>query len=348
MTTRTAPRPLRAPAPAAPRAPRIRPRAGLAIAALGAVLVGLALVALATGDYPLTPGQAAAALVDGDAPGALIVQEWRAPRVLAAAAFGAALGVSGAVFQSLTRNALGSPDVIGFATGSYTGVLVAGTVLGAGYAATATGALVGGLGAAVVVYLLAYRRGASGLRLIVVGIGVTAFLHSVNTWLLLRAQTEIAMEASIWASGSLSLLGWDEVAPAVVLLAALVPVIAALSGPLRQLELGDDAARAHGVRVEPARAGLLVAGVALVAVVTASAGPIAFVALAAPQIAHRLVRGAGLPLVASALVGAVVLLTADLVGQHLLPVGVPVGMVTVVVGGAYLLVLLVRESRRRG
>jgi iron complex transport system permease protein len=327
---------------------RLQRREALVGAALAVAIVVLALVALGTGDFPLTVPEVirAMALPDGSF-ASTIVLEWRLPRVLAALAFGAALGVAGAVFQSLTRNPLGSPDVIGFSTGSYTGALVVTTLAGATFLPTAVGALAGGLGTALVVYLLAYRGGVQGFRLIITGIAVTAVLHGVNTFLLLKAGTEVAMAASIWGAGSLALVGWDRALPAFVALLVLAPAILLLSAPLRQLELGDDAARAHGVRAEPTRLALLVLGVALTAVVTAAAGPIAFVALAAPQIARRLTRSAGLPLVPAGLTGGLLLLAADFAAQHALPGTVPVGIVTVVVGGLYLIALLVREAGRR-
>jgi iron complex transport system permease protein len=323
-------------------------RRGLLVGtALVVALVLGSLLALGSGDYPLSPTEVIGALFSGDGFAHTIVVNWRLPRVAAALAFGAALGVSGAMFQSLTSNPLGSPDVIGFSTGSYTGALIALTVVGNGVLATSIGALAGGLVTALVVYLLAYRNGVAGFRLIIVGIAVTALLTAFNTWLLLRAQLEVAMSASIWGTGSISLVGWDQLVPGLGFLAVLVPLVMVLSRPLRQLELGDDTARSHGVRAEPARLAILVVGVALTATVTATSGPIVFVALAAPQIAQRLVRSAGLPLVASALTGALVLLIADYVAQHLLPGGqVPVGIVTVCVGGVYLLWLLVSDRKR--
>jgi iron complex transport system permease protein len=323
-------------------------RQAVVVALLALAIVVLSLVALATGDYPLSVAEVVAAIVATDGGfDTTIVLEWRLPRVLVALVFGAALAVSGAIFQSLTRNPLGSPDIIGFATGSYTGALVALTLVGTSYVSISAGAIVGGLLTALVVYLLAYRRGIQGFRLIIVGIAMTAMLHGVNTWLLLRAQVEVAMAASIWEAGSISLVDWTQALPAFVALAVLLVGVLVLSGGMRQLEIGDDAARAHGLRVEPTRLALLVIGVLLTAVVTASSGPIVFVALAAPQIASRLSRSAGLPLVASALTGAFLLLSADLVAQHVLPSAVPVGIVTVVIGGIYLIALLVRQARRR-
>ncbi|KQO79939.1 iron ABC transporter permease [Frigoribacterium sp. Leaf263] len=321
-------------------------RRGVATLTLAGVALVVALVALGIGDYPLSPLEVVRALTGTDGFASTIVLEWRLPRVLAALVFGAALGASGAIFQSLTRNPLGSPDVIGFSTGAYTGAIIV-IVSGASSSlGTAGGALAGGLATALAVYLLAYRGGVPGLRLIIVGIGVTALLHSVNSWLLLRAQSEVALTASFWGAGSLALVGWSQLVPALVLLAVLTPLVVALSRPLRQLELGDDAARSHGLRAEGSRLAVVVVGVALTAVVTASTGPIAFVALAAPQLARRLVRSAGVPLVAGAVTGAVLLLVADLVAQHIASSPVPVGLVTLVIGGVYLITLLVGESRR--
>jgi iron complex transport system permease protein len=308
----------------------------------------LGVVAMCTGSLHLSPLQVLDAIRDLGAgyPRYVVLHE-RLPRIVVALVFGAALGLSGAVFQSLTRNPLGSPDVIGFSTGAYTGALVVITLIGTASGTVALGALVGGVGTALLVYALAWRGGVAGFRLIIVGIAVTGLLASVNTYLLLRAKLEVAVAAATWGAGSLNLLTWSDVWPALVLVAVLVPVVALLSGPLRQLELGDDAARAHGVPVEPARLSLVVVAVALTAAVTAVAGPIAFVALSAPQVAHRLCRSAGLPLLASALTGAFLLLVADFAAQHWLPQVLPVGVVTVVVGGLYLLWLLANEARRR-
>ena len=348
--TPSGPRPTPASPGVGPRLPRSWRSTGgrrrTATLTLVVVAVVVAIVALGIGDYPLSPPEVVRALFGGDGFASTIVLNWRLPRVLAALVFGAALGVSGAIFQSLTRNPLGSPDVIGFSTGAYTGAIVVIVTGAASSLGTAVGALAGGLVTALVVYVLAYRRGVHGLRLIIVGIGVTALLHSVNSWLLLRAQNEVALTASFWGAGSLALVGWQQLVPALVLLAVLTPLVMGLSRPLRQLELGDDTARSHGLRAEPTRLALVVVGVALTAVVTASTGPIAFVALAAPQLARRLVRSAGVPLVAGGLVGGVLLLVADLVAQHVAADPVPVGLVTLVIGGVYLITLLVSESRR--
>lgn len=318
-----------------------------------AVLIALTLTvtawSLTLGDYPLSLHEVWLALVgDPDAGFArTAVVEWRLPRALAAAVFGAALGAAGAVFQSLTRNPLASPDVIGFSAGAYTGAIIVIVVIHGTYLQLVGGAFVGGIATAAVVYLLAWRRGVQGFRLIIIGIGVSAMLGSVNTWLLMNARLEVAIRAAVWGTGSLNGVGWEQVLWGGAGVLALLVALLALGSALRQLELGDDMARATGVRAEPVRLAAVVLGVGLTAVVTAAAGPITFVALAAPQVARRLARTPGVTLAPAAAMGAFMLAAADVVAQHLLPVGMPVGVVTVVGGGAFLVWLIIREARRR-
>lgn len=314
------------------------------------VLAGLAagLFALATGDFTLGVGQVLQAFTgDADTLTRTVVLDWRLPRVLSALLFGAALGMSGGIFQSLTRNPLGSPDIIGFNTGAYTGALLVILTVGGSYLQIALGALAGGIVTALTVYLLAFRKGSQGFRLIIVGIGVSAMLASLNQWLILRAELEVSMAAAVWGAGSLNGISWEQAAPAAAVVLVVSVAAMAVSRRMRMLELGDDAARALGVRTEPTRVLLMVLGVALTAAVTAVAGPIAFVALAAPQLARRLTRSAGITLLPSALVGAVLLSASDLAAQRLFaPIQLPVGVVTVCIGGIYLVWLLAREARK--
>ncbi|WP_085512305.1 FecCD family ABC transporter permease [Plantibacter flavus] len=319
----------------------------LVCAAVVLAIVVAAIAGLALGDYPLTTDEVIGVLtgrVDGLA--RTVVLDWRLPRVLAAIGFGAALGVSGAIFQTLTRNPLASPDIIGLANGSFTGMLVALLLLGGSWPTLMAGSLLGGLAAAVAIFLLALRQGLSGFRFIVVGIGVSAMLAAFNSWLLLRADLDVALFAAAWGAGTLNTATATVVWPSLACLVVLFAILPFAARPLRQLELGDDVAAATGVRLTRERAILIGLAVALVSAVTAVAGPIAFIALAAPQIARRLTRSPGIPLVATGLVGGLLLLASDLVAQHLIPLTVPVGVVTVVVGGLYLTQLLLRERRR--
>jgi len=330
---------------------RVPVRVVVVSAVLLAVATAVALVAITVGDYPLSLGDVATALTGGGEPFArMIVLEWRLPIAIAALLFGALLGVGGAIFQSLTRNPLGSPDVIGFDAGSYTAVVVTMLVLGTrGYWPVAVAAVVGGLVTALVVYVLAYRRGLQGFRLIVVGIGVSAVLGSVNSYLVTRADVDDAMAVGFWGAGSVARVTWASLTPSLLIGAGVVLAAALLARELRRLELGDDAAVTQGGRPGAARLGLVVTGVATVALVTAAAGPIAFVALVAPQLARRLTRSPGVSLLAAAGMGAVVLTAAHLltltIAQAYRPV--PIGLVTVCLGGLYLIWLLIHEARRQ-
>ncbi|WP_266031811.1 FecCD family ABC transporter permease [Brucella intermedia] len=317
---------------------------GLLLAVLS---LGVAALSLSSGKYPVPLIDVLGALIGrGDDMVRMIVVEWRLPRVALAFLLGAALAMSGAIFQSLTRNPLGSPDIIGFSAGSYTGALVVILLLSGGYYETAAGALIGGIVTAMAVYLLAYRRGVHGFRLIVVGIGVAAMLSAFNAWMIREADLQVAMSAAIWGAGSLNGLGFEQMVPVVVALSVIAPLTLLLSRPMRQLEMGDDVARASGVNANRTRLALMVLGVALTAIVTAAAGPISFIALAAPQIARRLTRAAGVALIPSALTGGLLLLAADWAAQHAFGVQLPVGVMTVSIGGFYFIWLLIREGRK--
>lgn len=329
---------------------RFARRAIIVAASLILVIIALALWGLTLGSFELSiPEVVQVLLGGGDGPAQKVVLEWRGPRILAAIVFGCLLGISGAIFQSLTRNPLGSPDIIGFNAGSYTGVVVM-LMLGiSGYAATVTAAVLGGLAAAAIVYFLAFRQGMSGMRLILVGIAISAFLGGINQWFTVKADVDEALRAAVWGAGTLSLADTTSVAFGSIVLLLVIIALPLAQQQMRRLELGDDTAAALGIPVERTKLLLVLLGVVTTAVVTATAGPIAFVALAAPQIGRRLRgRGTSVDVTSAALVGAVVLLGSDLVAQHALPdLLLPVGAVTVCIGGLYLLWLLIVEGRRK-
>ncbi len=282
----------------------------------------------------------------GDADAFFIVNTLRLPRALTAILVGAAFGLSGAVFQSLARNPLASPDIIGVNAGAAAAAVLVIVVVGGTASEVALGALAGALVTAIAIYLLAYRRGVTGYRLVLVGIGVTAMLSSVTSYLLTRAEIFQAQRATVWLTGSLNARGWEHVRPVTWALALLLPLTLGLGRQLRALQLGDDAARGLGTRVETARVGLIVSAVGLAAVATASAGPVAFVALVSPQIARRLVRGGTPALGSAALCGAALMLLSDLVARRLFaPTELPVGVITAVLGAPYLIWLLARANR---
>jgi iron complex transport system permease protein len=307
----------------------------------------VAIASLMSGTYPIPAIQVVRTLLGTeDDTLRMIVVEWRLPRVALAFLLGACLGMSGAIFQSLTRNPLGSPDIIGFSAGSYTGALIVILLFSGGYYETAAGALVGGVATASLVYVLAWHRGIPGFRLIIVGIGVAAMLGALNAWMIREADLQVAMSAAIWGEGSLNGLGVEQLIPVMLAVVILLPTTLLFSRPLRQMEMGDDVARASGVDVNRSRLILMVLGVALTAIVTAAAGPISFIALVAPQIVRRLTRSAGPTLGTSGLAGGLLLLIADWAAQHALGVQLPVGVMTVSIGGLYFLFLLLREGRK--
>jgi iron complex transport system permease protein len=345
---------------AGPVSARVEPRVLVVTVGLAVAALAVGFVALARGATWSPPGDVLAAFVGGGR-SPVVILEWRLPRVVGGIVFGAALGLAGAVVQNLTRNALGSPDVIGLDAGAYTGALIVLTTAGTAGAlvgvSLAVAAVTGGLLTAAVVLALAADRGAgggavgtgrTGLRLVVVGIAVNAVLVALNAWIVMRAELEVAIAGSGWNAGSLNGVDWAQVGPAVAIVVLLAGVLALLAPSLHQQGLGDDLAAASGVDLRVLWFAALAAGVGASAVVTAVAGPILFVALAAPQVGRRLAGAAGVPLAPAAATGALMLVGADLLAQVLLaPAALPVGVVTTAVGGAYLIWLLAREVPRR-
>jgi iron complex transport system permease protein len=326
---------------------RVPTRAVAVTIGLAAATTAVFVWSLTVGDYPVPVGKVVATLLGDDTGGnAFIVRSLRLPRGLTALLVGAAFGLSGAVFQRLVRNPLASPDVVGINAGAavaacYVVVVVHGTTT-----QVAAGATIGALVSALALYALAYRRGVSGYRIVLVGIGITAVLTALTNYLLTEAQVIEVQRAFLWLTGSLNGRSWDHVRPVSFALAALVPVTLGLSRQLRLLEMGDDIARGLGGRVEATRGALLLSGALLAATGTAAAGPVGFIALAAPQIARRLVGGRSLALVPAGVCGALLMVTADLVGRRIFaPTELPVGVVTGVVGAPYLLYLLARSNR---
>lgn len=321
---------------------------------LAVLAVVLAVAGAGMGDYPLSPAEVLAVIAGGGEDAhRVVVWDLRLPRVATGLLVGLALGASGAMTQSMARNPLASPDVLGITAGASAGAVAYIVATGAGIGGFTVrppgplvplAALAGGVVAAAAVYLLAWRAGVHGLRLVLVGIGLSALLGSVTSWLLVASAVTDAGRATLWLTGSLASTHWPVVLPLLVtvVVAGAVAMVAAFT--LRALRLGEDSSISLGVRVQQARAVLVLVAVALAAVAVAAAGPIVFVALAAPQVAMRLMRAPGPPVVAGALTGAVLVLAADLIARVVLPVELPVGIVTAVLGAPYLLYLLARRS----
>ncbi|MEV4876354.1 FecCD family ABC transporter permease [Streptomyces cyaneofuscatus] len=333
------------------------------------LLAGLfLLVSLCVGAYPVTVPEVARALFHGtgDRLAVHFVNQERLPQALLAILAGCALGVSGAIFQSVSRNALASPDVIGFNSGAATGAILVIVLSGGAAASVAAGAVAGGLATALVVSVLASRGGLHGIRLVLIGLGVTAMLGSVNSYLLTRSSLNDAQNAHIWLVGTLNGRGWSSVQTMAAALTVLLPLALLFGGRLRMMELGDDLATGLGVRVNRSRLALTVLGIGLCGVAVASAGPIPFIALAAPQIAVMVSRSPGVSLLSAGAVGAGLLSAAHLASSQFFTFLVwadgrigwlqvveesqrnnllPVGVTTAVLGGVHLAWVL---FKRRG
>ncbi|MEO5320580.1 iron chelate uptake ABC transporter family permease subunit [Arthrobacter sp. CC3] len=296
-------------------------------------------------------------------PGAsFIVMENKLPRAVIGTMIGAGFGLAGALFQTMLRNPLASPDVIGISYGASAAAVTAIVVFGASGAVVSGAALAGALGVAALIYAISRggslgsggsgggnRGNAAGSRLILAGVGIAAALHAVVSFLMTRADIRTAADALVWLNGSLNSASWDRAGVLSLALVVLVPAVAALSGPLRILELGDDAAAGLGIRVGFTRLAVVVVAVALAAVATAAAGPVAFVAFLAGPIARRFTAKASLP--ASAFVGALIVLAADYFAANIAPLlldgtVLPVGVVTGALGAPFLLWLLVTSNRK--
>lgn len=324
-----------------------RPRAVAVVS--GAVVLSLVVLVLSMvlGKIGIPFGE----LADVLAGGGTKMQHWsvfsnRLPRGLVALGAGAALGISGAIFQSVTRNPLGSPDIIGLNAGAAAGAAIV-TLMLPGILPAPVGALIGGALAVGLVLLGAGRGFHAPHRMVVLGIGVSAMALAVVQLAVTRTRREQAQEMAAWLNGSLSAQDWDDVVlvgAAIVLFGALALTV---SRGLHVIEMGDDAALALGVRAQRVRLAAVGIGVVLAAAAVVVCGPVAFVALVAPQVARRVTGSSGPGLVAAGAAGALLMITADVVAlyQPWFP-AMPVGILTAGIGGVYLTVLLTQEWRR--
>ena len=328
---------------------RYRTRTLVTVLALMTLACLLAGVQLTTGTFRLSVPEVLDAMFGHqiDLRTRRIVLGIRLPRVLTAILVGASLGMAGTVFQSITRNPLGSPDVIGFTTGAATGAIVQIILFNAGAYQTALAAAVAGMATALGVFLLAHQgQSAGGHRLVLIGIGVGATLSGVNTMLVVMGDLDQALAAQVWLAGSLNARSWSNVGPAALGFVVFAPVAMMQARRLTIMEMGDDMAYQLGVNVERTRLVVVVSAVGLTSVATAAAGPIAFVALAAPHLSKALTGSRTLPIFTSAVMGAALVSAADLISiavsdQLLIPIGVATGFL----GGLYLLAIVVLNRR---
>lgn len=325
---------------------RQRRRALLVSAVCVGALAVLATIALTTGEVEMPVGTALRAAAGiGDPGTAYIVQEFRAPRLVAGVIAGAGLATAGAVLQRLFRNPLASPDVMGVTGGASFGAVLI-LAFGAAQTLIPLGALAGGLFAGLLLVVLGRRAGLPVTRLVLVGLAVQAGLAAAVNLLVVRFPRELASSATQWTAGSLYGRTWPEVEGAAIATVLVLTALGLQYRSLTVLDLGDESAGTLGVAVSSVRLRLLVTAVALAALAAALTGPVSFVALAVPHLVRMIAgRPTGATLVATGLAGATLLVGCDLIAQHALPIeGLPVGVVTATVGAPWLLILMLRES----
>ncbi|WP_234361626.1 iron chelate uptake ABC transporter family permease subunit [Plantactinospora sp. BB1] len=324
----------------------VRHRPLLVGGVLVVLLAAAVVLALSLGTPYVAPQDVLASLLGTGTRYDLVVLELRLPRVVLAVAVGAVFGIAGTLIQTVARNPLASPDVIGVSQGAGLAATVALTT-GASAALIAPAALAGGLLAAVAVLLLGLRHGLAAQRFVLAGVAVAVALRALTEVVMLSADPIDGIRAQIWLVGTLAGKGWTEAAYLGVTLLVLLPVLAWAGWALNGSALDDDTARGIGLRPVARRVGLATTGVLAAAMVTAQVGAVDFVALAAPQMARRLVRAERPPLFCAALVGALLVVLADLAGRRLFaPTQLPAGVLTAALGGPYLIYLLLRGRRK--
>ena len=319
------------------------------MAVLAACLLAGVLLTLMLGQS-FTPLTTVLRILGGaEVPGAgFTVRELRLPRAVVSVLVGACFGLGGIAFQTMLRNPLASPDIIGISTGASTGAVFAIVVLSLSGPAVSMVAIAAGLGVALLIYTLSWRQGVTGGRLILIGIGLAAMLQSVTAYLLMRAPSWTLQEALRWLTGSVNGVQLDQALPLLTALLLFGGLLLSRQRDLETLRMGDDLAAGLGVRLAVTRVIVVITAVALVAFATAVSGPVAFVAFLSGPIAARLMGRNGSLLVPAALVGALLVLLGDYAGQFLLPARYPVGIVTGVLGAPYLLYLILRDNKTRG
>lgn len=324
-------------------------RYGTVIAVLVALIASLFVLTLLMGRSFTPPADVIRMLRGGDVPGAsFLVGQLRLPRAVLSILAGLSFGLGGAAFQTMLRNPLASPDIVGISTGASAAAVFAIVVLSWQGLAVSMFAVAAGLAVALLVYGLSFRNGVGGTRLILVGIGVSAMLESSIAYILSIAPEWNLQEAMRWLTGSVNGARPEQALPLLVALAAFGGLLLSRARDLEALRLGDDTAAALGVGVDRTRMLVMVAAVGMISFATAATGPIAFVAFLAGPIAARIGGNSGSVLVPAALVGAVLVLAGDYCGQFLLPSRYPVGVVTGALGAPYLLFLIIRTNRAGG
>ena len=270
----------------------------------------------------------------------------RLPRMVAGVFAGFAFGISGHVFQTMLRNPLANPNVIGITAGSSAAAVFCIIVLHASSTFVSIASIIGGLATVIVIFLLSKGSSFSIGRLILIGIGIQAMLNAVISYLLLIGQHHDVPTAMRWLSGSLNGAKMENLYPLMLTVIIFAPIILLLGKRLDMLELGEQTATSLGVNTDRTRVVLIISSVLIIALATATTGPIAFVAFLSGPIAKRLVGIGFSSVIPAGLVGIILVLASDLIGQFAFVARYPVGVITGILGAPYLIMLLIRMNRK--
>ncbi len=314
--------------------------------ALAAAVASISVVGLTVGDFPVPVSSVFSALSERDSDLGYVVTSLRMPRIVVAALGGACLAASGALLQELVDNPLASPDVVGLDTAAAAGVVIA-IAAGLNLGALPVVAFISALTAAALIVMLAWKRGLVAGRLVLVGVGLKILFAAVVAFVLVLGSIGGLSTGARWQIGTLEGSDWNDAATLATAAALLVPASLLMLQRLRVLQLGDDIATALGSSVTRDRIAIVAVACALASVATSVIGPLAFVALTAPQLARKLtgpLRGSVVAL--ALLLGALIVQVSDLIAQRLLaPRVLPTGLVTAAIGAPYLVLLLRRTNR---
>lgn len=270
----------------------------------------------------------------------------RLPRMIVGLFSGFAFGVGGYIFQTMLRNPLANPNVIGITAGSSAAAVFCIIVLHASNAFVSLASVVGGLLTAIVIFILSKGSSFSIGRLILIGIGIQAMLNAFISYLMVIGNTYDLPSAMRWLSGSLNGAKMENLYPLIVTVCICTSIVLFLANRLEMLELGEQAATSLGVATNKTRLLLLLSSVLMIAMATAATGPIAFVAFLAGPIAKKLVGVGFSTIVPAGLIGVILVLAADIIGQFAFETRYPVGVITGIIGAPYLIYLLIRINRK--
>ncbi|WNC17525.1 iron ABC transporter permease [Brevibacillus brevis] len=329
----------------------VQKRTVVVLAALILFTIVFVIWSIGVGNKGIAPIDVIKALAGrGTAEHAMVIHTLRLPRILLALLVGAALAVSGLLLQGMIRNPLASPDIVGI-TGGATIAAVAFITYLAGTVSIRwlpVAAFLGGALVSFLIYVLAWNKGVTPTRLVLIGIGFSAATGSLSMFMLILSPAQAASRAYIWLTGSIYGASWENVYTLLPWVAAFIPLAFVFARNVNVQELGDDLAKGLGASVQRHRFLLLLFSVALAGSAVAVAGAVGFVGLLAPHIARKLVGRSFAALIpVAALVGSLMLVMADTLGRTaFLPLDVPAGVFTAGVGAPFFIYLLYRNRNR--